>query len=158
MLLRQRRKKICGGRVEGCRLTLADHQGLEASCLCRADWSYCSPCSKRRQTTCFLALEGISSFVPNVCAQNQRCRAYAQTRRTLRQDGKGGHPIGGGRKKDERKETQQLAVFIYFWATSVRLLDSQLLSGTVAQSTSLNESGEHGEYSNMFLVSRGNPV
>lgn len=26
-------------------------------------------------------------------------------------------------------------MFIYFWATSVRLLDSQLLSGTVAQST-----------------------
>lgn len=62
------------------------------------------------------------------------------------------------KKMKEKKPNNYEKQFVYFWATSVRLLDSQLLSGTVAQSTSLNESGEHGEYSNMFLVSRGNPV
>ena len=157
MLLRQRRKRICGGRVEGCRLTLADHQGLEASCLCRADWSYCSPCSKRRQTTCFLALEGIASC--RKCARKISVAECTRRRGELcDRTARGDTRLVAEEKKDERKETQQLAVFIYFWATSVRLLDSQLLSGTVAQSTSLNESGEHGEYSNMFLVSRGNPV
>lgn len=89
---------------------------------------------------------------PKVCAQNQRCRVYAQTRRTLRQDGKGGHPIGGGRKKDERKETQQLKVFIFFWATSVlsttgglRLPEPPTLrySGTINESNETRRTFEH---------------